>query len=144
MLGFFLEDKEEVNSLSESLEERVFIDTCASQGIFLVSRNGERYLQRVKVLREPISLGLTDMNLPMMVHKLGSYKDWQNIMVCDTTRKSIIAADKITARGYTIVIDGKVRILRGSRHIMTCAKENSMPWVYLKDLLGLLNASEQD
>jgi hypothetical protein len=144
MFGLFVEDKEEVNSLSESLAERVFIDTCASLGIFLLSRNGESYLQRVEVLSEPISLGLTDINSQMLVHRMGSYNDWHNIMVCDTTRKSIIAADKIAARGYTIVIGSEVKILRGNTHIMTCAKENGMPWVYLKDLLELLNAPEQD
>jgi hypothetical protein len=64
MLGFFLEDKEEVNSLSESYREReqVFIDSCASKGIFIVSESGEIYLQRVEELREPIILGLTDKN----------------------------------------------------------------------------------
>jgi hypothetical protein len=144
MLGFFPEDKEEVNSLSESLEERVFIDTCASLGIFLVSLNGEKYLQRVEVLQEPISLGLTDMNSSMKVHKLGSYNDWHNIMVCHTSRKSIIAADKIAARGYTIFINGEVKIFKESTLIMTCAKENGMPWVFLKDLLEVLNEPEQD
>jgi hypothetical protein len=51
----------------------------------------------------------------------------------------------IDARGHKIVVgDGQVRIYRGIKLIMTCAKENDMPWVYIYDLLKYINAPEQD
>jgi hypothetical protein len=74
MFGFFFEDEEDTNSLSESMRGKVFIDSCASKGIFIVSENGENYLRTVEVLSDPIVLGLTDRNSSMMVHKVGATK----------------------------------------------------------------------
>jgi hypothetical protein len=97
------------------------------------------------VLSDPIILGLTDRNSTMKVYKVGIYDDWRIILMCYTTRRNIVSSHKITARGYTIVMEGgETTIWRGRRHIMTCAEENGMPWVYLYDLFNLLNEPEQD
>jgi hypothetical protein len=66
-------------------------------------------------------------------------------MVCDSARKSIIAADKLASREYKVVVEGgHTGLYRGNDLLITCAIDNEMPWVYLKDIFKNLKAPEQD
>jgi hypothetical protein len=135
MLDFFIApSKEEVNSISGVVKERVYIDTCASTRIFVVTPNGEIYLDAVEVLKRP---GLTDKGSSMMVHRLGQTKHWREISVCDRARKSIILADKLDSRGYKVIVeDGQVGIFRDSKLLITCAYDNGMLWFTLRTFLS--------
>jgi hypothetical protein len=81
----------------------------------------------------------------MLMQRIGQTKDWKEIMVCDNARKSILAADKLASRGYKLVMKGgHTGLCRGDKLLMTCGIDSGMPWVYLKDILKYLTATEQN
>jgi hypothetical protein len=79
MLDFFIgPSKGEVNSISGMVNERLYIDTCASTRICVVTPYGQICFETVELLKQPIPLGLTDKASSMIVQRMGRTKYWQS------------------------------------------------------------------
>jgi hypothetical protein len=73
MLNFFIApSKEDVKSISGMVKERLYIDTWVSTRSFVVTPNGEIYLKTVELLKQSITLRLTDQASSMI-------REWEGL-----------------------------------------------------------------
>ena len=88
------EEKDSDNFVSTmSIEEQlVFIDSCASQKLFIVA--DASYVERVdSTVRS--SINLTNKSAIMEVTGTGSYGDWRDVKICPESRKNICSTSRL-------------------------------------------------
>lgn len=80
-----------------SIEEQlVFIDSCASQKLFIVA--DASYVERVD-LTVRSSINLTNKSAIMEVTGTGSYGDWRDVKICPESRKNIFSTSRLQVMG---------------------------------------------
>jgi hypothetical protein len=101
-------------------------------------------LEVVRRFNKSIALGITDQGASILIHKVGDNGPWRDVMVSHTSRKTISAVEKLTARRYYMQSEPQgAPLYRRDTLMLICEKENEMPWCRLRDMFNLFTAPEQ-
>ena len=99
------DDTSEFVSLVSRENQLVFIDSCASQKLFIVA--SANHLQRIdSTVRAGINL--TKKSAVMEVTGTWSHGDWSDVKVCPESRKNICSTSCLQAMGYGLILLDKV------------------------------------
>jgi len=134
-----IEEEDDTNDFVSSVsaeDQLVFIDSCASQRLFIVA--SADYLQCVdSTVRSGINL--TKKSAVMEVTGTGSHGDWLDVKVCPESRKNICSTSRLQAMGYGLILLDKVEIVRLDNRAVVLSGQliRGMPCVSLEDLWRL-------
>ena len=134
-----IEEEDDTNDFVSSVaakDQLVFIDSCASQKLFIVA--SADYLQCVdSTVRSGINL--TKKSAVMEVTGTGRHGDWLDVKVCPESRKNICSTSRLQAMGYGLILLDKVEIVRLDNRAVVLSGQliRGMPCVSLEDLWRL-------
>jgi hypothetical protein len=81
---------EEVNSTCvDNYKEQLYIDTCASSGIFLLTLQAKFMLEFISQRNQPMALGMSDHETSIMINRVKGSGSWRNIMASTISCKRI-------------------------------------------------------
>ena len=128
----------EVNMTMTNPEELIFLDTCCSDEMVILTEKSSRVLEQSKAVKG-FEIGLTEKNKSMLVTEIGQKGDWDNILVCPGARRNICGVSRLVKYGYgvwsmdkTVIID-----MKAGMQVAECKMLQGMPYLPLHDLLAL-------
>ena len=123
--------------LTETGDERVYLDSCAGKQLFIVK--DDRVLE--KYVEEPGVISLTKKGSAMETQGVGSFQQWHGIKVCNDAVKNIVSGGMLRAMGYGLELlrVPKIVELNTGREVLVgnYDEHGGMPWVALHDVLNL-------
>ena len=115
----------------------VFLDTCCSSAMFIVT--GEMEAQLTNMKAQDWQIGLTDGDKSMAVTQQGDINEWTDLLLCSSARRNIAGTSKLREMGYGLDsgFNSVVYNLMTREPVHVCKLLNGMPWMPIDLLLAL-------
>ena len=134
------------NQTSKSDVPVIFIDSCASGGMVILSQEIIHLLRDVEDYSGDEHIQLTGAGQQMVISKTGTLGAMSNCYICPMTARNICAVSRLHDMGYGLRSDRQgttIYAVHSGSSVITCGHLNGMPYVGIPQIMDLPDISEQ-